>query len=117
MDFMTARMFDILNIQTWKAKMSMYLKALGIYVYFATMKDSYFIDGKNLKTNAKTIHVLKSTLNDDYLCRVSNFDSAFVVWNTLVSLGEQKQYYMESDSDDESDASNICYMVQCDNPP
>ena len=32
--------------------------------------------------------------------------------NTLISLGEQKQYYMESDSDDGSDASNMCYMVQ-----
>ena len=56
---------------------------------------------------------MKITLNDEYLSRVANFDSAFVVWNTIVSLGEQKQYYAGSDSDD---ASNICYMVQGDNP-
>ena len=46
MDFMTPPMFDILNIQTWKVKMSMYLKALEIYVYFTTIKDSYLINGK-----------------------------------------------------------------------
>ena len=39
MDFMTPPMFDILNIQIYKAKMSMYLKALGIRVYLATIKD------------------------------------------------------------------------------
>ena len=71
--------FDILNIQTWKVKMSMYLKALGIHVYFATIKNSYCLNGKNLKANAKAIHALKSTLNDEYLSRVSNFDLAFIV--------------------------------------
>ena len=110
MDFMTPPLFDILNIQTWKVKMSMYLNALDIHVYLATIKDSYCLNGKHLEANVKAIHALKSTLNDDYLCRVSNFDSAFVIWNTLVSLGKQKQYYMGSDSDDRSDAFNI-YMV------
>ena len=70
--------------------MSMYLKALGIHVYLATIKDSYYLNGKYLEANAKAIHALKSTLNDGYLSRVSNFDSAFVVLNTIVSLGEQK---------------------------
>jgi len=72
-------MFDILNIQTWKGKMSMYLKALRIHVYLATIKDSYFVNGKHLEANVKSLHDLKSTLNDDYLCRVANFYSAFVV--------------------------------------
>ena len=90
MDFMSPPTFDILNIQIWKVKMSLYLKALGIHVYLVTIKDSYFVNGKHLEANEKAIHALKSTLNDDYLCMVSNFDSAFVVWNTLVSLGEQK---------------------------
>ena len=40
---------------------------------------TYFLNDKNLEANAKTIHTLKSTLNDDYLCRVANFNSAFVV--------------------------------------
>jgi len=87
--------------------MSMYLKTLGIHVYFATIKDSYCLNGKHLEANAKATHALKSTLNDDYLCRISNFDLAFIVWNTLVSIGEQKQYYARSDADDESDASNL----------
>ena len=103
MDFVTPPMFDILNIQTWKVKMSMYLKALSIHIYLATIKDSYFVNGKFLEANVKAIHAPKLTLNDDHLSRISNFDSAFVVWNTLVSLGEQKQYYMRSDLDDGSD--------------
>ena len=74
--------------------MSLYLKVLGIHVYFATIKNSYCLNDKNLEANAKAIHALKYTLNDEYLFRVSNFDSAFIVWNTLASLGEQKQYYM-----------------------
>ena len=94
----------------------MYFKALGIHVYLATIKNLYFVNGKNLEANVKAIHALKSTLNDEYLSRVFNFDSAFVVWNTILSVGEQKQYYTERDSDDGSDASNICYMVQGDNP-
>ena len=55
MDFMSPPMFDILNLQTWKVKMSMYLKALGTYVYFSTIKDSYFVNGKNLEANAKAL--------------------------------------------------------------
>ena len=70
--------------------MSMYLKALGIHVYFATIKDSYYLNGKNLEANVKALHALRSTLNDDYLSWAANFDSTSVVWNTLIFLGEQK---------------------------
>ena len=66
MDFMTPPMFDIFNIQIWKVKMFMYLKALGIHVYLATIKDSYLLNGKHLEANTKATHTLKSTLNDDY---------------------------------------------------
>ena len=96
--------------------MSLYLKGLGIHVYFVTTRDSYCLNGKNIEANAKALHALRSTLNDDYLCRVANLDSAFVVWNTIISLGEQEQYYAGSDSNVESEASNVCYMVYGDNP-
>ena len=86
---MSPPMFDILNIQNWKVKMSMYLKALDIHVYFTTIRDSYCLNCKHLEANSKAIHALKSTQNDEYLSRVANLDSAFVVWNTIVSLGEQ----------------------------
>ena len=59
--------------------MFMYLKALSIPVYFTTIKDSYFINGKNIEANEKAIHALKSTLNVEYLFRVANFDSTFAV--------------------------------------
>ena len=107
---MSPPMFDILNIQTWKVNMSMYLKALGIHIYFATIKDSYCLI-KYLEANAKAINALKSTLNDEYLSRDSNIDSAFVAWNTILSLGEKEQYYAGSNSDVGSDAFNVCYMV------
>ena len=81
MDFMSPPTFDILNIQTWKVMMSIYLKGLGIHVYLATIKNSYCLNSKYLEANTKAIHTLKSTLNDEYLSRVTNFDSTFVVWN------------------------------------
>ena len=112
MNFVAPLMFDILNFQNWNVKMSMYLKALSIHVYLATIKNSYFINGIYLEANVKALHLLKSTLSDDYLSRVSNFGSTFVVWITLISLGEQTQYYKESDLDEESVTSNMCFMVQ-----
>jgi len=55
--------------------MSMYLKTLGIHVYFATIKDSYCLNSKHVEANAKANHALKNTLNDEYLSRVANFES------------------------------------------
>ena len=74
--------------------------------YFATTRDSYCLNGNNIEPNAKAIHALRSTLNDVYLSRVANLDSTFVVWNTIISLGEKEQYYAGSDSDVGSDTSN-----------
>ena len=68
--------------------MSMYLKSLGIHVFFITIKYSYCLNGKKLEANAKALHALRYTLNDEYLSRVANFDSTFVVWNTIVSLSK-----------------------------
>ena len=116
MNFMSPPTFDILNIQIWKVKMSLYLKALGIHVYFAITKDSYCSNGKNFEANTKALYALKSTLNDDYLSRVSNVESAFVAWNIINSLGEKDLYYAGSDSDVGSNTSNACFMVQGDNP-
>ena len=79
MNFMTPPMFDILNIQIWKVKMSMYLKALDIDVYFATIKDSYCLNGQILEVNAKALYALRSTLNDEYyLCWPKRLHSPFV---------------------------------------
>ena len=59
--------------------MTLYLKDLGIHVYFSTTKESFFVNDKYLEANTKAIHALKLTLNDDYLSRVSNIDLAFIV--------------------------------------
>ena len=61
--------------------------------------DSYVSNSKYIEVNSKAIHAFKTTLSNDYLCSVANLDSAFVVWNTIVSLDEQEQYYAGSDSD------------------
>jgi len=52
----------------------MYLKALWTHVYFATIKDSHFVNGKNLEANAKALHVLKSTPNDENLSKVQTLN-------------------------------------------
>ena len=59
---------------------------------------------------------MKLTLNDDYLSRVSNIESAFIVWNTLITLGEQTPHDKENDSDEGNDASNMCYMIHGNDP-
>ena len=57
MEFMSPPTFDILNIQTWKVNMSLYLKGLGIHVYLATIKNSYFNNNKYLEAKSKaTMH-------------------------------------------------------------
>ena len=53
MDFMPPPTFDILNIQIWKVKMFLYLKALGIHVYLATTNNAYCLNGKNIEANTK----------------------------------------------------------------
>ena len=53
MDFMAPPTFDILNILTWKVKMSMYLKGLGIHVYLATIKIHMLIIASILRLTQK----------------------------------------------------------------
>ena len=77
MDFWHLPCLTFLSFKNGKLR-CLYLKALGIHANFATIKNSYFINDKHLEANTKVIHALKSTLNNDYLCRVANFDSAFV---------------------------------------
>ena len=79
MDFMTPPMFDISNIVVWKARMSMYLKTLGLHVFLAATKKSYLDNSKHIEANAQALMALRSTLNKGYLMLVSNCDSAFAV--------------------------------------
>ena len=84
-DFMTLPMFDTSNIVVWKARMSMYLKILGLHVFLAATKKSYLGNSKHIEANAQVVTALRSTLNKKYLMLVSHCDSAFAVWNTLTS--------------------------------
>ena len=109
--YLASPMFDFSNIDMWKFKMSSYLKALELHVYLATIKRSYIDNDKYLKANAQVMIALKQTLNNIYLSMISHCDSAFAVWNMLISLEEQASNDVEREpSEDESDQA--CYMVQ-----
>ena len=53
MDVMTPPMYDVSNINIWKIRMSTYLKALGLHVYLATTKKTYFGNFKYIEANHK----------------------------------------------------------------
>ena len=63
MDYLAPPMFDVSNINMWKLRMSMYLKTLGLHVFLAAIKKSYFDNGKHIETNAQALEALRSTLN------------------------------------------------------
>ena len=82
-----------------------------MHVYLTTTKKSYLDNNKHIEANAQTLEVLRRTLSKDYLYIVSHCDSAFAVWNTLISPKLQTIKYVEKESSgDEPD--NACYMVQ-----
>ena len=66
--------------------MCLYLQSLRRDVYLATTDKLNRLNGKSFEANTKATHALKVALNDDYLSRFTNFDSTFVVWNTLSLL-------------------------------
>ena len=98
MDYMTPLMYDTSNIVVWKAKMSMYLKTLGLHVFLTATKKSYLGYSKHIEANAQALTTLRSTLNKEYLMMVFNCDSAFAVWNTLTSPALQKTNHVEMES-------------------
>ena len=102
-------MFDVSNIDIWKLRMSAYLKILGLHVYLATIKETYFGNAKYIEANAQALDALKYTLSKDYLCMVSHCDSAFAVWNTLTFCELQMPNIVEKESSGESEQH--CYMV------
>ena len=79
MDYMTPPMFDTSNIDVWKARMSMYLKTLGLHVFLAATKKSYLGNSKHIEANAEALEALRSTLSKDYVMTVSRCDSTFAV--------------------------------------
>ena len=77
--------------------MRMYLKTLGMHVYFATTKRSYLGNDKYIEANAQALDALKHSLSKDYLSMISHCDFAFAVWNTLTSPELQTIKYMEKE--------------------
>jgi len=56
-------MYDVSNINMWKFKMSAYLKALGLHVYLATIKKTYFGNDKYMEANAHALEAFRHTLS------------------------------------------------------
>ena len=81
-------------------------------VYLTTTKELNLLKRKSFEVNAKAIYALKLSLNNNYLSRVTDLDSAFTVWNTLISLGEKTTNEKENDSEEEGDTSDMCFMLQ-----
>jgi len=46
---MTPPMYDVTNIDIWKAKMSMYRKTLGMHVYLVTTKKPILVMTSTLR--------------------------------------------------------------------
>ena len=59
MNFLSPPIYDVSNIDLWKFKMSAYLKALGLHVYLATAKKSYFGNDKYLGAIVQALEALK----------------------------------------------------------
>jgi len=84
MNFLAPPIYDVSNIDMWKFKMSAYLKTLGLHVFLATTKKSYFDNEKYIEANVQALTALTQSLSKEYLCMVPRCDSA-AVWNALTS--------------------------------
>ena len=68
--------------------MSSYLKALGLHIYIATTKKSYLGNDKYIEANTHALETLRHTLSKEHFSLIFHRDSAFAVWNTLISPKE-----------------------------
>ena len=112
MDFMTPPSFDPSNIDIWKYRMSMYLKTLGLHVFLAATKRCYLGDSNHIGANAQALEAIRSTLPKDYLMCVSNFGSAFAVWNKLTTTTTSKLQLPIQEEESSGESNSQCFMVQ-----
>ena len=69
-----------------------------MHVCLATTKKSYIDNGKYLEANAQAMDALKHTVSKKHLSLISHCDSAFAVWNTLISHEEQASHDVKRES-------------------
>ena len=104
MDCLSPPMFNVSNIDTWKFRMSMYLKTLGLHVFLAATKKCYLVNRNHIGANTQALKAIRSTLNKGYPMLVSNLDSAFTVWNKLTTSKLQFPIQPEDESSGESES-------------
>ena len=76
---MTPPMYDASNIVVWKARMSMYLKTLGLHVFLAATKKSYLGNGKHLEANAQALDVGPEMMPNVKLSLLALMDLNYIV--------------------------------------
>ena len=82
--------------------MSVYLKALGLYVYLVTTKKSYLGNDKYIEANIQALEALRHTLGKEHLSLISHCDSTFTVWNTLTSPKVQTTHFWRKNQEEMS---------------
>ena len=81
----------------------MYLKTLGLHIFLAATKKCYLGNRNHIGANAQALEVIRSTLSKEYLSIISNYDSAFAVWNKLTTSKFQLPIQPEDESSGESE--------------
>ena len=59
--------------------MSAYIKTLGLHVYLATTKKTYFGNDKYIKANAQVLEALRHTFSKYQLSMISHCNFTFAV--------------------------------------
>ena len=90
----------------------MYLKTLGLHFFLAATKRCYLGDHIHRGANAQALEAIRSTLSKDYLIRVSNFDSAFAVWNMLTTTTTSELQLPIQPEESSGESESQCFMVQ-----
>ena len=103
-------MFDISKLDIWKAKMSCYLKTLGLQVFLAATKKCYLGNRNNIGANTQALEAIRSTLSKEYLMLVSNLDSAFAVWNKLTTTTTSKLQLPIQPEESSGESDSQCYV-------
>ena len=112
MDFMTPPLYDPSNILVWTTRISIYLQTLGLHVFLAATKKCYLGNCIHIGANAQALEAIRSTLSKDYLMRVSNIDSAFIVWNKLTTTSASKLQMPIQPEESSGESDSQCFMVQ-----
>ena len=73
--------------------------------------DTHLDDCASSSIDHDSMDALKHTLSKEHISLISHCDSAFVVWNTLISYKEQASHDVEKEPIGDA-SKKACYLVQ-----